>query len=126
VQMCHYVALFLVTIFFCSFSAWLRGGLWNGVEDRDQSGSTWSISHNFIVRLARTYQFGSIFSQVSTGSEEGISHSQKMSQVDVCLGNRRYTIKMRLEYALLLDVRLSKFNANRLFNSPCEFAVRFD
>ena len=52
-------------------------------------------------------QFGSIFFQVSTGSEEGISHSQRMSQVDVCLGNRGYTIKMRLEYALLLDVRLS-------------------
>lgn len=52
-------------------------------------------------------QFGSIFFQVSTGSEKGISHSQRMSQVDVWLGNRGETIKMRLEYALLLDVRLS-------------------
>jgi len=31
---------------------------------------------------------------------------------------------MRLEYALLLDVRLSKFNANQPFNSPCEFGVK--
>ena len=68
--------------------------------------------HGAFLRISLySYQgldrFRSIFFQVSTGSEEGISHSQRMSQVDVCLGNKGYTIKMRLEYALLLDVRLS-------------------
>lgn len=41
-------------------------------------------------------QFGSIFFQVSTGSEEGISYSQRMSQVDVCLGNRGIRSKCAL------------------------------